>query len=274
MSILNQSGSLAINFLFGIILASVISLVSYKFRLLTFSGSLTTFFLAIIIFGFGTWKYTIPIVTFFLLSSLLSRYRKTKNVQVETYFEKSGERDHFQVLANGGLACILVVINYFYQSELIYIAFVSCIASVCADTWATEIGTLTKANTVDVLSFKKVEQGVSGGISLQGTIASLAGAIVIATTSLAWIESNYLMNLIVIVTAGFSGSLADSIFGTTVQAEYNCKVCNRSTERKMHCNNKTILVKGIRWINNDAVNFGATIFGGIFSVILYDVVKV
>lgn len=273
MNVFTQQESLIVNFSLGILFGSVISLVSYKFKLLTFSGSLTTFFLAVIIFGLGTWKWTIPIVTFFLLSSLFSKYRKSKNKQVETYFEKTGERDHFQILANGGLACLLVIINYFYQQELIYIAFVSCVASVCADTWATEIGTLTKAKTVDVLSFKKVEQGVSGGISFQGTIASLAGAIVIAATSLAWLESNYIINLIIIVIAGFVGSIADSILGSTVQAQYKCQICNQPTERKSHCGYETGFIRGVKWINNDAVNLGATISGGIFSIILYDAVK-
>ena len=273
LSIFTQQESLIVNFSLGILFASIIFFVSYKFKLLTFPGSLVTFFLAVIIFGLGTWKWTVPIVTFFLLSSLFSKYRKRKNEKVETYFEKTSERDHFQVLANGGLACLLVIIGYFYQSELLYIAFVSCVASVCADTWATEFGTLTKAKTIDVLSFKKVEQGVSGGISLQGTIASLAGAIVIAATSLPWLESNYIMNLIIIVLAGFAGSIADSILGTGVQAQYKCKVCNRTTERKVHCNLEAGLIKGVNWINNDVVNLGAAISGGIFSVILYDFVK-
>jgi len=273
LNILTQSENLLIDFVLGITLSLIIAYLSYRFRLLSFSGSITTFFLAIIIFGFGTWKWTIPIVTFFLLSSLLSIYRKRKNESVETYFEKSGERDHFQVLANGGLGCVLVVINYFYPEKLFYIVYVSSIASMCADTWATEIGTLIKTKTVDIISFKKVEQGVSGGISLVGTLGSIAGALVIAATSLLWMESNYLLNMIIIVVCGFWGSVSDSILGSKIQAHYKCIVCNSITERRSHCNNETVLFKGIRWMNNDAINFSASLSGGIFSVILYDVVK-
>ncbi len=273
MNILNQSESLFIDFVIGITLSLIIVSLSYRFKLLTFSGSITTFFLAVIIFGFGTWKWTIPIVTFFLLSSLLSKYRKRKNESVETYFEKSGERDHLQVLANGGLGSVLVVINYFYPQELFYTVYVSCIASMCADTWATEIGTLIKTKTVDIVSFKKVEQGISGGISLPGTIGSIAGAFVIAATSLPWMEFNYLLNTIVIVVSGFIGSVADSILGSKIQSMYKCVICNSITERKSHCNNETVLFKGIRWMNNDAINFSASLSGGIFSIILYDAVK-
>jgi uncharacterized protein (TIGR00297 family) len=273
LNILIQSESLLIDFLVGILFGFIISSISYRFKFLTFSGSLAAFFLAVIIYGFGTWQWTIPIVTFFILSSLLSKYRKNKNESVETYFEKTGERDHFQVLANGGLACLLVTINYFNPSELIYIIYLSCIAAVCADTWATEIGTISKTKTIDIISFKKVKQGVSGGVSLPGILGSLAGAIVIAATSLPWIESNHLMNLIIIMSAGFIGSVSDSILGTSVQAKYICIICSSVTEKKIHCSNETVLKKGIRWMNNDAVNFGASISGGLFSIILYDVVK-
>ena len=273
MNILIQTDNLIVNLIFGIILASAISLISYRLKLLKISGIIAVFFLALIIYTFGTWQWTLPIVTFFVLSSLLSKFRKSKNESVESYFEKSDERDHLQVLANGGLASVLVILNYFYSSELFYIVYVSMVASVCADTWATETGTLFKAKTINILSFKKVEPGISGGISFPGIFGALAGAFVIAITSLPWLESDYLMNVIIILFAGFVGSIADSLLGASVQAQYKCRVCKSITERKIHCNKETNLFSGIRWVNNDAVNFGAGISGGIFSIILYDVVK-
>jgi uncharacterized protein (TIGR00297 family) len=273
LSILIHSNNLIVNLILGIILASVISLISYQLKLLTTSGIVVAFLLALVIYTFGTWQWTLPIVTFFILSSLLSKLRKRRNEEVEKYFEKSEQRDHLQVLANGGLAGVLVTLNYFYPSELTYIIYVSIVAAVCADTWSTEIGTLGKTKTVDILSFKEINQGVSGGISLPGIFASVAGAFVIAATSLPWIESNYQINIIIITAAGFVGSITDSILGSSVQAQYKCKVCGNVTERKFHCGEKTDLLKGKRWINNDAVNFGAGISGGIFSIILYDVIK-
>jgi len=147
------------------------------------------------------------------------------------------------------------------------------VASVCADTWSTEIGTLVKTKTIDILSFKEINQGISGGISLRGIFASFTGAFVIAATSLPWIESNYQINIIIITLAGFIGSITDSVLGSSIQAQYKCKVCGSVTERKIHCDERAFLLKGKRWINNDAVNFGAGISGGIFSIILYDVIK-
>jgi uncharacterized protein (TIGR00297 family) len=273
LSVFLQPNILFINFITGLTLASIISLISYRFKLLSASGIISTFLLALIIYTFGTWQWTIPIVTFFLFSSLLSRIRKRRNVSVEKHFDKTDQRDYLQVLANGGLASILVLFYYFNPLELLYIVYVSMIAAVCADTWATEIGTLYNTKTINILSLKKVEQGISGGISLPGTIGAFAGSFVIALTSLPWIESNITAVLFIIVISGFSGNIIDSILGASLQAQSKCIICSSITERKIHCGKQTELVKGLRWINNDAVNFGTGISGGIFSLILLDMVK-
>jgi uncharacterized protein (TIGR00297 family) len=268
-----QTNNLLFDFFTGIFLASLISIISLKLKLLTISGIVVAFLLAVIIYTFGTWQWTLPVVTFFVLSSLLSKLRKKRNESVELYFEKTGERDYLQVLANGGLAFVLVIVNYLYYSELLYIVYVSMIASVCADTWATEIGTLVNAKTVNILSFENINPGISGGISVPGIIGALGGACVIALTTLPWLQSNYLMIIGIILIAGFIGSITDSILGASIQAQYRCRSCGSITERKIHCKNETDLSRGIRWINNDAVNFGAGITGGLFSIILYDVIK-
>ena len=255
------------NFLIGIFLSSAIAFFSLQFKLLTKKGSYAVFILALIIFSLGVWKWTFPIFLFFILSSLLSKYRKLKNTEVEIYFEKSSQRDHYQVIANGGLAGVLVIINYFYPSELLYLIYVSSIGAVCADTWGTEIGTLTKTKTVNIFSMKKVEPGTSGGISVPGIIGSFAGALVIALSSLFWLQLNKLSYVIVISLAGFTGSIIDSILGALVQAQFECKTCGKITERKFHCSNFTSYYKGLKWFNNDAVNFSAGISGGVICAI-------
>ncbi|MBZ0198444.1 MAG: DUF92 domain-containing protein, partial [Ignavibacteriaceae bacterium] len=160
-------------------LASLISLFSYKFNFLTFSGAVSVFIMDDVIFMFGGWKWTTPMVTFFILSSLISKYNKVKNVG-GGISEKNDKRDLTQVFANGGFAAILIVSNFFCSSELFYVAFVSSIAAACADTWGTEIGTFIKGKTVNILNFKKITPGISGGVSAAGTIGGICGAFTIA----------------------------------------------------------------------------------------------
>lgn len=263
-----------LNFLAAFILASIIAILSFNLKFLTREGSLAQFILAILIFGFGGLKWALPIVAFFFLSSILTIVRTKKNKSVETYFEKPGQRDQYQVLANGGIGGLLVLLSQFIKPELLYYIYVSSLASVCADTWATEIGTMWKAKTVSILSFNEEEQGTSGGISLNGMLGSLLGAVIISLSSLYWIGLDKLNYLFIIASAGFLGSIADSILGASVQAQFNCSVCGKITEKKIHCLKNASKIKGFYWINNDVVNFVTSLIGGFFFFLFRIILKV
>lgn len=259
-------------FTISISLATIIAFLSYEFRFLTFDGVIAQFILASLIFNFGGMKWTLPVITFFLLSSLLSKLNHTTNAQL--FYEKPGIRDSSQVLANGGFGGILILIYQFAPSELLYWFYVSFFSVVSADTWATEIGTLRKAKTISLLTFKKVEQGISGGVSLPGTVGAVLGAFIIALSSLIWIRSNEINFIFLITFTGFFGSFIDSVMGATVQAQYKCNICDKITERKYHCNNKTMFAKGFYWLNNNMVNFFSALCGGLIIIFIKEILKV
>lgn len=261
------------NFILAVILGGIISIFSLKFGFLTKSGTISTFILAVLIFTLGSWKWTIPIVTFFVVSSLLSKIRSENKSKVQKHFEKTGQRDIVQVLSNGGIAGLLVIISYLFQNEIFFILFCGSIAAVCADTWATEIGTLFKSKTINILTFREVEQGRSGGISLFGTIGAFLGAVIISCVSLFWLENDVIFFFLIIIIAGFLGSLLDSILGSAVQAQYKCKICSEFTEKSFHCNSGTEFIKGVKWINNDAVNFFTSLSGSILAFVLIKIIK-
>ena len=268
----NKNLVLLEQFSVAILLAISIATVAKFFKLLTGSGSAAIFLLATIIFGFGQWKWTVPIFAFFLLSSILSKIRKSKNIEVEKYFDKSSVRDYYQVFANGGLAGVLVIVNQFLKSELIYIVYVSSIAAVCADTWATEIGTFFSKRTYNILNFNPIEPGISGGVSFPGFIGAFLGAFMIGVSSINWVQFNFVYFVMVIVTSGIFGSLIDSILGASVQVRYLCPVCGIETEKYYHCSEKTIYKKGSRWFTNDIVNLSAALSGGILCLILLEII--
>lgn len=256
-----------LNLILGVILGLSISVISYKFKLLNLNGAIATFFLAWIIFGFGQVKWTIPILTFFIFSSLLSKLRKKINPKADSYFQNSDERDHVQVMANGGFPGILVLINQIHCSELFYIAYVSSIAAVCSDTWATEIGTMFNSKTFNIINFQQVEQGISGGVSLIGFIGAALGAISISVSASPWLN-NISGIILIIFFSGFLGSTFDSFLGSTLQAKFNCSICNNTIESKFHCGQNSVHTKGFKWLNNDTVNFAASLFGGFISLAL------
>ena len=259
------------DFLLTIILSSLISISSYKFKFLNFRGTLAIFLLASVIFGLGGWKWTVPLLVFFVLSSLISKLKRKTPSVTEIYIEKSMPRNGIQVLANGGIGGILVILNYFFPSELFYIVFVSSVAAVCADTWSTEIGTFKQSATVNILSFKEIQQGASGGISIPGTIGGVLGASIIAASSLMWLGLKHINYIIFIIFAGIVGNLFDSILGASLQAKYKCNVCSKITERNFHCGQNSILIKGFKIINNDMVNFATAAMGGLFGFLFIQI---
>ena len=260
--LIQQDITLSHQVVFAFILAFIISIVSRKLNFLTWSGSIAVFIPAFLIFGFGGWKWTLPILSFFVVSSLLTKIREKKNPSVGVYFEKSGTRDALQVLANGGLDGILVILNYFFPNEFWYYIYSGIVASSCADTWATEIGTMYRHKTFNILNFKETEQGTSGGVSLVGFTGALAGALFISLISVLWIDKNQIDFILVVVFAGFAASLIDSLLGGTVQIKYKCTECDRIIDKKAHCGKNALKVKGIKIVNNDLVNLISGLIGG------------
>ena len=254
-------------YLLTLFLSLIISILSYYLKFLTLKGAFAIFLLALVIFGLGGINWTIPILVFFVFSSLLSRIKR-KSLR---FSGEHSPRNHLQVFANGGFGGILVIINFFFPSQLFYICFVSSIAAVCADTWSTEIGTIINTKTVDVLSFKIVEQGISGGISFAGTLAGAVGATVIALSSIFWLNVKNFYYLIFIIFAGIVGNFSDSILGSAVQAKYKCIVCSEIIEKPFHCSRTAALIKGFKWMNNDVVNFAAAVIGGLFGFLFMEI---
>lgn len=255
----------------SLFIAFLIVFISYRLKFLTINGSVATFFLAGIIFSLGGIKWSVPILTFFILSSLLSKARKKKNENVELFFEKSGVRDYAQVLANGGIGGVLVVMNFLTQNDFYYLLYLSSLSAVCADTWATELGTWKKTETYNILTFKKVEQGVSGGISLIGSFGALLGTFVIAFSGVFWINMNYIHYFLLIIVSGFAGSIIDSILGATLQLQHECNICKKITERKIHCGVKTNYYQGFYWIDNDVVNFIVSLAAPLIIIIFQNI---
>lgn len=140
-------------------------------------------------------------------------------------------------------------------------------ATVNADTWATELGVLTKCQPRLITTFRTVETGTSGAISMTGILASLGGAALVGVSVVGalFLESNIIARLDytvslwilagVAVMSGLVGSLVDSLLGATVQSKNFCSFCKMETEKTIHsCGIPTRFLRGCKWLNNDMVN--------------------
>jgi len=253
----------------GTILAALVAVGSWKIKFLDPGGAALAFLMGSIIFGFGGWSFTFPILGFFILSSLLSKLGKAKKRQIEASYQKSGVRDFQQALANGGVAMIIVLIFFFSGNESLYAIYLVSIAAATADTWGTELGIFSRSRPVLITNFKSVNPGTSGGITLLGSLSAVAGSMIIISIGSIFYKYSFIQ-FIFLILLGFSGSIVDSILGATIQGQYICKSCGKRTESKTHCNKEAKLIQGYRSLDNDFVNIFSISFASILSyLILY-----
>ena len=94
----------------------------------------------------GLWwlGWGILLGVFFISSSALSHFREEQKRQAAEKFEKGSRRDIMQVFANGGLGSIIAVFSAVWPSPIWFWLFIGVMATVNADTWATELGMLSR----------------------------------------------------------------------------------------------------------------------------------
>jgi uncharacterized protein (TIGR00297 family) len=252
----------------GFLLASAIAIAGRFARSLSTGGAV-----AAVVVGTAAamagWDWAGILILFFVTSSALSRFRRAaREARISSIVEKSDERDAWQVLANGGVfatAAIFAVSTPNVDWSWGVLAF-GALAAATSDTWATEIGTLAGRPPRSIVSLKALPAGTSGGVTLPGVAASLAGAALIA---LAAYVAGAVNNPGPVLAGGIAGSLADSLVGATIQERRWCDGCSQSTERRVHtCGRTTRVVGGVPGARNDFVNVVCTIVGGIVAVLV------
>jgi len=237
--------------------------------------------------GFTLWMiepmFFITLLTFFVSSSMLSKLHAREKKEAQEHAAKGSTRDVRQVLANGSSGLVMAIfyaISSFLDlpSWIPLSAAFSVIAAFAApnsDTWATEIGMLSAGKPRWILDLRKaVEPGTSGGVSCKGTLAAAAGALLVAVIGFllscafgisSVIESRNWFTFCIAASTAFIGSLVDSVVGATVQATFKCQSCGKETEKRVHCSKPTVLLRGTKWIDNDAVNFLASAFAAVMT---------
>ena len=263
----------------GFGLAVLIAGAAYAARSLSSSGAIAAALLGTAIFGLGGFPWAVLLVGFFVSSSLLSRLFKRRKSAVNEKFSKGSRRDAGQVLANGGVAGALVIAQAIFPSAgFLWAAAVGTLAAVNADTWATELGVLSRGEPRLLTTGQKVEKGTSGAVSWVGTLAALAGAAAIGVLAvMVWPEyaggaslTAMPARLGLIALAGLAGSFVDSLLGATVQAIYYCPTCAKETERhpQHSCGTATHPIRGWRWLNNDIVNLACALTGALAASLI------
>ncbi|MCS3797116.1 TIGR00297 family protein [Niastella sp. OAS944] len=228
-------------FICAIVTASIV------FRKLTVAGALTGGILAGLLYKGAGITGIVMLGAFFVAGSAATAFGRNRKEQLGIAENNKGQRNAWQVLANGGVAAIAGLLAWLYpqQASLWQMAIAGSLASASADTLSSEMGSVYGKSFYNILTFKKDKCGLDGVISLEGTLWGIAGSALIALIFV--IAYGYSPLAFWMVLAGFIGNMADSVLGA-------------SLERK-------------DWLKNDQVNFLNTLIGALVAMAGYYIIQ-
>lgn len=258
----------------GAIVAGAVTGAARNRRMLSPEGQGMAFAIGVVATAAG-WAWAIVLVAFFVSSTALTLWRADdKRRSTINTIPQLPERTARQVAANGGVFALCLLLNFRNVSPRWQLAALGALAAANADTWATEIGIMMGGTPRSILSWRRVTLGMSGGVTLFGTLAGVTGALFIAELASFLLPALHPRLPLIVAVAGTIGMLSDSMAGATVQTRRYCDRCREWTERRVHpCGYRTSHRHGFKWITNDEVNVFGALMGACAAIALERVLR-
>ncbi|MEW6070246.1 MAG: DUF92 domain-containing protein [Candidatus Thermoplasmatota archaeon] len=202
-----------------ITLCVVLAFLAYWKRVFDTSGCLAAFFIGLVIGILGSLLWLLMLLIFLISSFLATKfkfeYKKSRGVQEGI----RGERRIKNVIANGSVPVIIVILKYFLALDNTFatILFLTAIAVAAADTLASEIGVLADKTYLITNLRKRVAAGTNGGVSILGTSAALFASFYVASIGCLLCGILSIELFIVPLLLGFLGCNIDSLLGATLE---------------------------------------------------------
>lgn len=257
---LNYSTSIL---LISIILSEIIFMVVFFSKSIDYYGSILSMFIVFSYMYFGG-VLGISILLFeyffiFFISILRKKLNKRKN---------KDSRKFLQILINGGLGTLFVILYGVFKDINLLIISIIQVSGCFIDSVSSDVGTLSKNDPYDIFKHKKIEKGISGGMSILGTVSALLCSILISLT-LYLVLNLRILDLIFIALIIFGQTIIDSLLGSVLQVKYKCVKCGNLNEKGKCCNTISKKISGISWINNNMVNLMSSIIITLISIQIY-----
>ncbi len=228
----------------AIAVTALLGYVSYALGTASIPGMVTGMLLALVTIVLGGYGWFVLLIAFFAIGGLSSKFRYDRKLARGVAEDNEGARGSGNVLGNSAVA-LVAVLGYAatpdpldVPPELFFFAFAGAIATAMADTLSSEIGGVYDDPRL-ITTGEPVPPGTDGAVTWQGELAGFAGAVAVAIPALFLFEAIGSLGAVLIAVGGVAGMTADSLFGATVEN---------------------------RWLDNQGVNFLATLVGALVAV--------
>ena len=207
----------------ALLIHGVLIALAQRLPLLTRAGWIHAGALGTILLGSLGWQGWLAVVLYLVLGSAVTKlgFRdKQRRGLAEARGGSRGPENGWGSAATGAALALLIGAGVEPRSVLL-VGFAASFAAKLADTFGSEIGKRWGRTTVLITSFRRVPPGTEGAISLEGTLASAFGSLLMSVLMLALqlIPSWPLTGLVMLI--GLVATLAESLFGALVQDRYD-----------------------------------------------------
>ena len=215
----------------GILVSLPVALLAWRARVVTFSGAVVGFAIAVTIHS-AAYLAGIAVLALALLATVLSsRAGHARKQAIGVEEPRGGQRGAANIIANcavGTIGAVLAIFSSDWSSHLGSVVLVTGLAAGASDTVASEIGKAFGGTPRAFPTFRRVAPGTPGAVSIIGTLAGIVAATVIALPAFVmWLLGNEFLPIIVIACT--IGAFVESALATQFES------------------------RGI--LNNDALNF-------------------
>lgn len=259
--------------LFSLLAATALAALAAWRRALTRGGLILAWALAVVIGYCGGLTGFLALAATFLFTIAAGKLSGKKRERAEKALHaKTGARDAMQIFCNvftGALALVLFKLTGYLGFLW---AYGGAMAASLADSMASELGVLSKRPPRDILTWKPVQAGLSGGVTAFGFAMSAIGAALVAACFAGCTRAasgSFFPAFLDVTAAGFFAALCDSVLGSGVQVKFRCPECGALTEKPNHCGVPGTPETGVRFMTNDAVNLCNNVLGALAALGLY-----
>jgi uncharacterized protein (TIGR00297 family) len=241
----------------------ILGWISYRRKKVDLSGFASISAITAILILSNSYALLTGVSATFISSSIITTLKKKNSFGRHYNKVKESPRNWKQAAANLGIPVLLTLLEHGTNQNSFTFAAFAALACSTSDTWSSEIGVLSRNKPIFLISRKRTNSGISGGVTGLGTFYSIIGSLIISLVYLYYFEN--IKEATIITFLGFLGALVDSVIGELFQAKY-LSTTNELTDDRT----SSILVKGYQVITNNIVNLLAVLFTAIIAYMIHN----